>query len=148
MSHSQENPHLEARIAIVREHVKNETLHDLDRVMQTFGATARFDDISASEHFIGHDQVRSNYADFFQGFPDLKIETQEEYVMPESIILEVVISGTHTGSWHGIPPTGKQISFPACAIFSFDTEDKLTGEKVYYDRATILMQLGLMPTTQ
>lgn len=59
------------------------------------------------------------------------------------MILEVTISGTHLGTWRGLPATGKSISFPLCGIFTFDQEDRLLGEKIYYDRATVFRQLGV-----
>jgi hypothetical protein len=64
-------------------------------------------------------------------------------VTDEAVILEVMISGTHTGTWRGLPPTGKPVSFPLCGIFTFDPEDRILGEKIYYDRATVLRQLGV-----
>jgi hypothetical protein len=57
--------------------------------------------------------------------------------------MEVIIRGRHLGSWRGLPATGRQIDFPICGIFTFDDEDRLAGEKIYYDRATVLRQLGL-----
>ena len=57
--------------------------------------------------------------------------------------LEVMISGHHLGPWCGLPPTGRPVRFPLCGVFTFDGEDRLAGEKIYYDRATILRQLGV-----
>src|SRR5262245_40486334 len=42
-----------------------------------------------------------------------------------------------------IPATGRQVEIPICAIFTFDQRDRLAGEKIYYDRASLLQQLGL-----
>jgi hypothetical protein len=36
-----------------------------------------------------------------------------------------------------------QIEFPLCGIYTFDNDDRLAGEKIYYDRATLLRQLGV-----
>jgi hypothetical protein len=47
------------------------------------------------------------------------------------------------GPWRGLPPTGRPLRFPLCGIFTFDGEDRLAGEKIYYDRATVLRQLGV-----
>lgn len=33
--------------------------------------------------------------------------------------------------------------FPLCAIFLFAPDDKLSAEIVYYDRLTVLSQLGV-----
>jgi hypothetical protein len=43
----------------------------------------------------------------------------------------------------GIPPTGRSFSCRTAAFFLFE-EDRLVCERVYFDAATILSQLGLI----
>lgn len=57
--------------------------------------------------------------------------------------LEVVATGTHAAEWRGIPATGKTVRFPVCAIFTFGPDDKINAEIAYYDRLTVLSQLGV-----
>ena len=128
---------------IVEEHVRLENQHDLDGVMGTFGASARYDDEPSSEHHIGFDKVRAYYAGLFSAMPDLHIDIRKWHETDAAIILEVVISGHHLGTWRGLPPTGRRVEFPLCGIFSFDDSDRITGEKIYYDRAMVLAQLGV-----
>ena len=54
-------------------------------------------------------------------------------------------SGMHTGTWFGMPPTGRRFEIPACAVFIFDEHDKIVGERCYFDSALMLRQLGLLP---
>ena len=75
--------------------------------------------------------------------PDLRIDVQRRHVGETTVILEVVIRGHHLGSWRGLAPTGRPIAFPLCGIYTFDEDDRLAGEKIYYDRATVLRQLGV-----
>jgi hypothetical protein len=35
------------------------------------------------------------------------------------------------------------MEFPLCGIFTFDEKNRVAGEKIYYDRATPLGQLGV-----
>jgi SnoaL-like polyketide cyclase len=74
---------------------------------------------------------------------------RDRYATDEAVILEVTISGTHTGAWRGLPATGNQIRFPLCGIYTFDQENRLLSEKIYYDRAAVFKQLGVFrePTT-
>ena len=58
-------------------------------------------------------------------------------------MLEVTIRGTHQGAWRGLPATGRHLEFPLCAVYTFDADDRLAGERIYYDRGTVLGQLGL-----
>jgi steroid delta-isomerase-like uncharacterized protein len=132
-----------ARLTAVREHVRYENAHDLEAILQTFGESAGYDDEAWNEHHAGRDGVRSYYEGLLRSVPDLFIDLRHEYVTSEQVILEVVIRGTHRGTWRGLPGTGRTVAIPLCAVFSFDAQDRLTGERVYYDRATVLKQLGV-----
>jgi steroid delta-isomerase-like uncharacterized protein len=132
-----------ARLKIVEEHVRLENLHDLEGIMQTFGAAARYDDEPWEAHYVGRDGVRTFYADLLRAMPDLRIDVEHRHVSDAAIVLEVIIRGHHLGAWRGLPPTGRAVEFPLCGIYTFDDEDRLAGEKIYYDRATILRQLGV-----
>jgi steroid delta-isomerase-like uncharacterized protein len=131
------------RLALVREHVSYENTHNLDGIMGTFGDSARYDDEPASEHHSGADAVRKYYAQLLQSVPDLFIDVQREHVTEDAVILEVVIRGTHRGTWRGLPATNRTVAIPLCGVFTFDQNNRLSGERIYYDRATVLRQLGV-----
>lgn len=132
-----------ARLAIVEEHVARENRHDLDGIMATFGAAARYDEEPWDDHHVGRDAVRVYYDGMLRAMPDLNIDVRERHAAEAAVILEVVISGHHLGAWRGLLPTGRPVQFPLCGVFTFDSGDRLAGEKIYYDRATVLRQLGV-----
>ncbi len=132
-----------ARITLVEEHIRCENRRDLDAIMDTFGETPQYDDDAWGEHYQDRVGVRAYYNDLIKALPDLSIDVKRRHVTDENVILEVVISGTHRGDWRGLPGTGRRVEFPLCAIYSFDEHVKLAGERVYYDRAAILRQVGL-----
>jgi len=132
-----------ARIAIVEEHVRLENAHDLEGVLGTFGETARYDDEPWGEHFEGRDGVRTFYSELMRALPDLRIEILRRHVTDDTIVLEVMIHGTHIGAWRGLPPTGRRVELPLCGVYTFDDNNRLAGEKIYYDRGTVLRQLGV-----
>jgi steroid delta-isomerase-like uncharacterized protein len=132
-----------ARIALVEHHIRLENEHDLKGVLRTFGDTARHDDAAWGEHYEGRDGVRDFYEQLMNAMPDLAIDVQRRHVTDDAILVEVVVRGTHLGPWRGLPPTGRRIEFPLCGIYTFDVSDHLAGEKIYYDRATVLRQLGV-----
>jgi steroid delta-isomerase-like uncharacterized protein len=131
------------RIALVDEHVGFENRHDLDGIMCTFGIAARYDEEPWDDHHIGCDAVRAYYDGLLHAVPDLNIGVRRCHAAEDAVILEVMISGHQLGAWRGLPPTGRPLQFPLCGIFTFDGEDRLAGEKIYYDRATVLRQLGV-----
>jgi steroid delta-isomerase-like uncharacterized protein len=134
---------LSARRAIVEEHVRLENEHDLDGIMRTFGAQARYDEEPWDDHHVGSGAVRAYYQGLLDAVPDLRIDIRQRHAAETCVILEVVISGRHLGSWRGLPATGRRVQFPLCGVFTFDDNDRLAGERIYYDRATVLRQLGV-----
>ena len=132
-----------ARIAIVEQHIRFENGHDLEGVLHTFGENARYDDEPWDEHYTGLEGVRLFYEQLMKALPDLEIAVQSRHVAEDAIVVEVVIRGTHLGAWRGLPATGRRVEFPLCGVYTFDADDRLAGEKIYYDRGSVLRQLGV-----
>ncbi len=136
------------RLAIVEEHVRLENAHDLEGVLRTFGDSARYDDEPWDAHYQGRDQVRDFYSQLMAALPDLHIEILQCHFADEAILLEVMIRGTQLGPWRGLPATGRRVAIPLCGRYTFTPDDRLAGEKIYYDRATVLHQLGVFHEPQ
>ena len=83
-----------------------------------------------------------------RALPDLEIQLQRRHVTDDAILVEVMIRGTHLGGWRGLPPTGDESS----SHFAVSTRStRMTvwlGEKIYYDRGTVLRQLGVFHEPQ
>ena len=139
---------LAARIAIVDRHIRLENEHDLEGVLATFGDHARYDDEPWGEHYEGRDGVRSFYQQLMAALPDLVIDVRRRHVTDDAILVEVMIRGTHLGAWRSLPPTGRRVEIPLCGVYTFDGDDQLAGEKIYYDRGTVLRQLGVFHEPQ
>jgi steroid delta-isomerase-like uncharacterized protein len=147
-SASVSNDRQAARIAIVEQHVRLENQHDLAGVLGTFGEGARYDDEPWNEHYTGQRGVGQFYTQLMKALPDLEIDVQRRHISDDAILLEVIIRGTHLGSWRGLPATGRRLEFPLCGVYTFDAADRLGGERIYYDRGTVLRQLGVFHEPQ
>jgi len=132
-----------ARLKLVDEHVRHENEHDLEGIMGTFGAAAHYDDEPWGAHYVGRNDVRTFYEGLLQAVPGLRIDVRRTHASTTAIVLEVIIRGQHLGPWRGLPATGALIELPLCGIYTFDDDDRLAGERIYYDRATLLRQLGI-----
>jgi steroid delta-isomerase-like uncharacterized protein len=137
-----------ARIALVEQHIRLENEHDLEGVLRTFGERGCYDDEPWDQHYTGLNGVRAFYEQLMSALPDLEIEVQRRHVSDDAIVVEVIIRGTHLGGWRGLPATGRRIEFPLCGLYTFDAEDRLAGERIYYDRGTVLRQLGVFHEPQ
>lgn len=141
----------ERREAIVREHMESENRHEFDVTLATFGHPdhgPRYELIATGDTHEGADAVARYYAETRTAFPDQRNELIALYHSDEAVIVEFQLMGTHRGPFRGVPPTGRSFSCRMTAFFLFDG-DRLTTERVYFDSATILRQLGLAhdPTT-
>jgi steroid delta-isomerase-like uncharacterized protein len=130
-----------AREGILAAHAAAETAHDLDAVIATFHHP-RYEIVPTGEVFDGEEAVRRYHGANFSGIPDLTVEPIAQHHGDEAVAEEAWVSGTHLGTYHGLPPTGRFVRLRVCGIYVFE-EDRLVCERVYYDLLTVLRGLGI-----
>ena len=137
---------IETRLKLVEYHLSAENLHNVAAIMQTFGRKPTF--VLNGIPLVGHESICALYEGFGFGergsFSDLHGDVKHRYANDEAVILELFLSGRHTGGWQGIAATHREFKIPACTIFTFDDEDRLASERVYFDGALLLRQLGVI----
>ena len=98
---------------------------------------------------IGRDELREFYSKRFipQMPPDTEMVPISRTIGTDQVVDEMVIKFTHTirMDWMlpGIAPTGKRVEIPVVAIVRF-RDGKLAHEHIYWDQASVLVQLGLL----
>ena len=131
----------ERREAIVREHVEAENRQDIAATIATFDHP-RYE--INGEESDGEGAVHDLLQDLLTAFPDFHAHEGRVRHADDAVISEGRVTGTHKGAFAGIPPTGRRVDYPLVAIFVFE-EDRLVCETVYFDTATILRQIGVLP---
>jgi steroid delta-isomerase-like uncharacterized protein len=129
------------RERVVLAHTAHENEHTIDATMRTF-LRHRYEIVATSQVFDGERAVRGLHEETLRAFPDYRVETERIYHTDDAVIVEARFIGTHTGSWRGFPPTGRRVDYPMCNLFVFEGTG-LVCERMYFDSATILRQLGL-----
>jgi steroid delta-isomerase-like uncharacterized protein len=129
------------REATVREHMESENRHDFDTTMETF-YHPRYELIPTGDVHDGKGAVARYFEETRSAFPDQRNELIALHHADDAVIAEFILKGTHKGSFRGLPPTGRSFECRMVALFLFD-EDRLVCERVYFDSATILRQLGI-----
>jgi steroid delta-isomerase-like uncharacterized protein len=119
----------------------SENRHEFDVTMGTFHHP-RYELIATGEVYDGEAEVREYFAETRRAFPDQRNEPIALHHSDDAVIVEFILLGTHEGSFRGLPPTGRAFECRMTAFFLFD-EDRLVCERVYFDVATILRQLGI-----
>jgi len=46
-----------------------------------------------------------------------------------------------------VPPTGKRVEVAVIVVVEFDDDGKIVAERIHWDQATVLVQLGLLDPT-
>ena len=122
---------------------------DVDATMATMVAEPYVNHIPTMTGGVGHDHLKRFYKYHFIGAnpPDTEMVPVSRTVGASSIVDEMIFRFTHTSEidWMlpGIAPTGRRVEIPLVAIVRFDG-DKLVHEHIYWDQASVLVQLGLL----
>ena len=130
------------REAVVREHMESENRHEFDVTLATF-AHPRYELIATGQVFDGEQAVREYYAASRAAFPDQRNVVHALRHADDAVVVEFDLLGTHRGPFLGIAPTGRSFTCRMVALFVFDDGDRIVCERVYFDAATILRQLGI-----
>jgi steroid delta-isomerase-like uncharacterized protein len=125
----------------VREHMESENRLDFDATMNTFHHP-RYELIATGEVYDGEAEVDAYFRESRAALPDQRNELIALHHADDAVIAEFWLRGTHLGPLRGLPPTGRAFECRMTAFFLFE-EDRLLGERVYFDQATIMRQLGV-----
>jgi steroid delta-isomerase-like uncharacterized protein len=85
-----------------------------------------------------------------EAFPDFDMTTERTFGQGEWVSAEWTMTGTMQGPLAGpggdvIQPTNKSIRIPILAAMRFDENGLIAEERIFFDRATMLAQLGVLP---
>jgi carboxymethylenebutenolidase len=98
----------------------------------------------------GREEVYEFYTQYFlhQIPPDMEMVPVSRTIGQGRLVDEMVARFTHTIPMDfmlpGIPPTGKRVEVALVVVVQFDG-DKMAHEHLYWDQASVLVQLGLLP---
>jgi len=132
------------------EHIRDE-FSDKDAIstIDTMVPDAYVNHIPVLTGGVGREQLKEFYSKHFipKMPPDTKIVPVSRTIGDERLVDEMIFQFTHTieMDWMlpGIAPTGKRVECPLVVIVHF-RDGKLANEHIYWDQASVLVQLGLL----
>jgi carboxymethylenebutenolidase len=136
------------------EHVRDEfATKDAAAAVDTMVPDAYVNHVPVLTGGVGRDQVKEFYSKHFipNMPPDTEIVPISRTIGSERLVDEMIVRFTHSieMDWMlpGIAPTGKRVECATVAIVQF-RDGKLFNEHIYWDQASVLVQLGLLdPST-
>jgi carboxymethylenebutenolidase len=152
--HSKQGSNLSAAQESLRdlweEHVRYEfATRNTDDTLATMVEDAYVNHIPVLTGGVGRNELREFYSKHFipRMPPDTEMIPISRTIGSEQVVDEMVFKFTHTIAmdWMlpGVPPTGKRVEVPLVAIVHF-RQGKLAHEHIYWDQASVLVQLGLL----
>jgi predicted ester cyclase len=129
------------RVAIVNEHMRLENDHDFTGCIAEF-SSAKYEVMATDELYDGGGRVEDFLVENKQAFPDFAFLPSRVSPATDCVLVEGRFTGTHLGSWRGLPATGRKVDFPMCLIFDFVGND-MVSERLYFDMGAPLRQLGV-----
>lgn len=131
-------------------HTAAEFVHkDADAAIATMTPHPSLTHVPVGTGATGREPLRAFYRDIFipQMPPDFELQLLTRTVGQARVIDEFIVRFTHTVQmdWFapGIAPTGRRLVVPHVGIVAFQG-DKISSEHIYWDQATVLVQLGLL----
>jgi carboxymethylenebutenolidase len=138
-------------IQLWEEHTKHEfTTRDTEATLATMVEDAYVNHVPVMTGGYGKSALREFYSrDFIPSMPpDTTLTPVSRTVGKDQLVDEMIFSFTHTQEipWMlpGIAPTNRRVEIPLVAIVRF-RGDKLAHEHIYWDQASVLKQIGLLP---
>jgi predicted ester cyclase len=110
-----------------------------------------------AEDFVGHlplapeldrEGWKAYVASFAEGAPDIRQSTSKVIVGADYLVLQVVYTGTHTGTLLGVPATGNEIIMTGTGVFTFNDEGLVIENRADLDIVGVLAQIGAFPPAQ
>lgn len=108
-----------------------------------------------SPDFVNHDPVPGLPANregerrlvemFRDAFSDFATTVETAVPEGEKLAARWTATGTHTGTFAGVPPTGKQVAMIGVEFLRF-ADGKIVEAWVNFDMAGLLQQLGVIPS--
>lgn len=132
------------------EHLAGELeIKDVEATLATMSDDATVTHVPVGTGGRGKEELRAFYRDvFIPSWPDdLQIEPTNRVVGDGQLVDELHVSFTHTKQmdWFlpGVTPTNRKVQIDVVVVVQFRS-DRIACERVYWDHATALRQVGLL----
>jgi predicted ester cyclase len=91
----------------------------------------------------GMEGAKAAHRIMLAGFPDYQTTIDDLFAEGDKVAARITMSGTNTGSFMGIPPTGRQVSFTGIYIARIEN-GKIVEHWGEEDGISLLQQLGAL----
>ena len=118
---------------------------DRARLLAFLAPDIRYEDVPTAQVFTGHDGVIRMGAQALLMAKDIRFTRISAQASGDQFAFESETHGTNTGAVGAFPATGKPFVLRAVSVGKRNAEGKVVSHRDYWDLASYLVQIGLMP---
>ena len=128
--------------AVVQDWIDAWNDNDPDAIAALYAEDGTYEDVPSGQEARG-DEISGFLADFFAGVGDVELDLANAFGGDDWAVAEYTFSATNQGLFPGAP-VGASFSVRTATVFELD-DGEIQRSSDYYDVATILGQLGVLP---
>jgi uncharacterized protein (TIGR02246 family) len=91
----------------------------------------------------GRAEIERNYKSWFSAFRDVVMQQDDLLIDGDRVVNIARLSGTHSGDFMGLPPTGRQVEFLVAQVMTV-ADGFVVDERRIYDFTGLLVQVGVL----
>jgi steroid delta-isomerase-like uncharacterized protein len=132
--------------AMVQKHYDAVNRGDMETAMSVFDPDV--EGVTPNGSMNGREALRQLGDAFIAAAPNQRLEMVRVVETDDTVVIEGVYSGTHTGPLVGpggtIEASGNDFAFTFCDVFTF-RDGLCVSHHIYWDNMSLLAQLGVIP---
>jgi steroid delta-isomerase-like uncharacterized protein len=133
---------------IARQLYQDWNKREFDHFASLFASSGEIVLVGSGTRFRGQKGAKEFANMWADGFPDGKVKIDKLIAADTSVVVQYTGKGTHTGTLAApagdIPATGRSVTLELCDVIQF-RDGKIKSLSSYFDSASLLMQLGVLP---
>ena len=124
---------------------RNEAInrHDVDALVPLYSAECRIESPLAAGVVHGRQAMAKVYRTLFEAFPDIAFTPEMVLVDGDSVVVSGWITGTYSGGFMGLPPSGRPVRLSAVTVSTI-ADGEIVAERRVYDLTGMLVQAGVL----
>ena len=120
---------------------------DPDQLVTIYAEDGIFEEVVVGAAPVqGREQIRAVGEAVFAAFPDFTATPVGGFVSGNQAVMEWILTGSYEGTFGALPPgTGQPVEIRVATVLDLTDDGLIAHDREYWDFATLLDQLGLMP---
>ena len=116
--------------------------HDVDALTALHTEDSVVDSLIAGT-ITGHNEIADIWRAFFAAFPDVLNTPDDVLIDGDRAVQLTTATGTHRGTFMGVPATHKQFRVPVVFLYTF-RDGRIAHERRLSDFTGLLVQIGVL----